>query len=218
VAENLVEMIEREIGPIRGVVHAAGVLRDAYLLQKTEEEFRAVLRPKVAATLAIDQATRHCELRFMALFSSVAGAMGGPGQADYAAANSFLDGFAAQRNERVQRGQTRGVTARDQLASLARRRDADARGITALDGTKHGRDGARYYGRYSGAGVGACSRTPQVLVAAGDAARDSRAVAAGRVRHCRTCAGGQPGRKCDRGSGAGRIGARRLPAAENSSG
>ncbi len=109
-AESLVMRIEREIGPLRAVVHAAGILRDSYARHKTEDDFRTVLRPKIAGVLALEWATRSCNLRFFVLCSSLAGAMGGPGQTDYAAANAFLDGFAAAREVRVQAGLVRGVT------------------------------------------------------------------------------------------------------------
>jgi acyl transferase domain-containing protein/acyl carrier protein/aryl carrier-like protein len=97
-------------GGLNGVIHSAGVIRDSLLMNKTAEEIQAVLAPKVAGTLALDQATRELALDFMILFGSFAGALGNLGQADYAAGNAFMDAFAAWRNEQVERGESRGRT------------------------------------------------------------------------------------------------------------
>ncbi|HEX6159583.1 MAG TPA: SDR family NAD(P)-dependent oxidoreductase, partial [Thermoanaerobaculia bacterium] len=86
---------------IDGVIHAAGVTRDALLVRKTREEMEAVLAPKVYGTLNLDRATRGEELDFFALFSSVAGVFGNAGQCDYAFGNRFLDAFAEQRAGRT---------------------------------------------------------------------------------------------------------------------
>ncbi len=85
--------------PLNGVIHAAGLLRDGLLLRKSAEDFSAVLAPKVAGLINLDLATRRFDLDFFALFSSVSGALGNPGQCDYATANAFMDRYAAYRNE-----------------------------------------------------------------------------------------------------------------------
>ena len=86
---------------------------DNFIVKKSASEFREVLAPKVEGTYHLDQATRDIELDFFVLFSSVAGAMGNVGQADYATANAFMDHFAAYRNSLVaaktRRGQTRSI-------------------------------------------------------------------------------------------------------------
>ncbi|MEX3612468.1 MAG: amino acid adenylation domain-containing protein, partial [Burkholderia gladioli] len=97
----------RELGPLRGVLHAAGVLRDGLLLNKSEAQARAVLAPKLAGSLALDRATRELDLDFFVLFSSVS-ALGSVGQSDYAVANAFLDEFAHWRAAAVARGERRG--------------------------------------------------------------------------------------------------------------
>ncbi|MGH8259275.1 MAG: SDR family NAD(P)-dependent oxidoreductase, partial [Steroidobacteraceae bacterium] len=106
---ELLEQVQRRFGQLSGIVHCAGVTRDAYLMHKTAEQVQAVLRPKVAGVLALDEATRQVPLQFMVLFSSLA-AGGNAGQADYAGANAFLDEFAHYRNEQVRRGQRSGRT------------------------------------------------------------------------------------------------------------
>jgi len=97
-------------GHLNGVIHSAGMIRDRLIVNKTADEFAQVLSPKVTGTFNIDRATRAVELDFLVLFSSVAGAMGNAGQADYATANAFMDRFAGYRNRLVEAGGRRGRT------------------------------------------------------------------------------------------------------------
>ncbi|MEV8318099.1 SDR family NAD(P)-dependent oxidoreductase [Streptomyces sp. NPDC059900] len=86
--------------PIVGVVHAAGVLDDSIVSNMTPDQLHKVLRSKVDSALNLDAATAGDELRFFTLFSSLYGVLGGPGQANYAGANTFLDQFAHWRRSR----------------------------------------------------------------------------------------------------------------------
>ena len=95
--------IERHFGGLQGIVHGAGTIEDDYIANKTVDQLERVLRPKMAGTLALDDATRHLKLKYFILCSSIAGVQGNLGQADYAGANAFLDGFAQWRNENVGR-------------------------------------------------------------------------------------------------------------------
>ncbi|MES2929538.1 MAG: SDR family NAD(P)-dependent oxidoreductase [Pseudomonadota bacterium] len=106
----LVDGVVREFGTIDGIYHVAGLACDNYVVNKSEDEFRRVLAPKVRGTVNLDQATRQLVLDHFVLFSSVAGAFGNPGQADYAAANGFLDEFAAHRNGLRAQGTRQGRT------------------------------------------------------------------------------------------------------------
>nr|MBA2321509.1 SDR family oxidoreductase [Deltaproteobacteria bacterium] len=81
-------------GPIRAVVHGAGVLADKLIAEKTPEQFRKVYDTKVGGLRALLAATRHDPIVCWAMFSSVAGRCGNVGQSDYAMANEVLNKVA----------------------------------------------------------------------------------------------------------------------------
>jgi len=108
--ETLVQAIRREYGRLDGVIHAAGVIRDEVVLRKTPDQLADVLAPKVTGVVALDRAIGTAPLDFLVFFSSISGIVGNVGQADYAAANSFLDGFAEARENRREAGTCHGKT------------------------------------------------------------------------------------------------------------
>ncbi len=89
--------IRSTMPPLRGVIHAAGVLEDHLFLNLDAENFRRVLAPKVLGAWNLHTLTAELPLDFFVVFSSVASVLGSPGQGNYAAANAFLDGLAHDR-------------------------------------------------------------------------------------------------------------------------
>ncbi|MEJ2446001.1 MAG: SDR family NAD(P)-dependent oxidoreductase, partial [Exilibacterium sp.] len=100
----------QETGQLKGVIHCADVQRDNIILKKPTDEIAPVLAPKVRGLINLDTATRDIDLDFFVLFASTAGALGNTGQADYAAANAFMDAYAAHRNQQVKSRQRSGRT------------------------------------------------------------------------------------------------------------
>jgi len=96
----LLEEIRREFGPIRGIVHGAGVLADHLISDKTLEQFGLVYGTKVAGLRSLLDATAADDLRFIALFSSTSGRFGRRGQVDYAVANEVLNKLAQAESRR----------------------------------------------------------------------------------------------------------------------
>jgi acyl transferase domain-containing protein/acyl carrier protein len=84
--------------PLRGIIHAAGVLDDGVLMQLTAPQFERVLAPKLCGAWNLHTLTQEQALDFFVLFSSVASVLGSPGQGNYAAANAFLDALAHHRH------------------------------------------------------------------------------------------------------------------------
>jgi len=88
--------------PIRGVVHAAGVLHDGLLTQLDAAALDSVLRPKVIGGWLLHHLLEDAPLDFLVLFSSAGSLLGQPGQGNYAAANAFLDTLAHHRRAQGQ--------------------------------------------------------------------------------------------------------------------
>jgi 3-oxoacyl-(acyl-carrier-protein) synthase/NAD(P)-dependent dehydrogenase (short-subunit alcohol dehydrogenase family) len=82
---------------LRGVFHAAGVVRDGLFLRMSDEDWRAVIAPKLEGARHLDRLTRGMALDCFVLFSSISAYMGAAGQANYAAANAGLDALAGSR-------------------------------------------------------------------------------------------------------------------------
>ncbi|KAA1246242.1 SDR family NAD(P)-dependent oxidoreductase, partial [Aquimarina sp. RZ0] len=98
---TLVQDVVERFGALNGIIHSAGIIQDNYIIKKTEAELKQVLGVKVQGSINLDKASEMIPLDFFIMFSSIAGSLGNAGQADYAAANSFMDNFAVYRNDLV---------------------------------------------------------------------------------------------------------------------
>ncbi|MFD5257765.1 type I polyketide synthase [Streptomyces bobili] len=96
-AAKLLSPSELQLPPIRGVVHAAGVLDNRMLTDLTEKSLRTVMRPKVEGALVLHEIFPPGSVDFFTLFSSCGLLLGLPGQASYASGNAFLDALAGHR-------------------------------------------------------------------------------------------------------------------------
>ncbi|MEU2494312.1 SDR family NAD(P)-dependent oxidoreductase [Streptomyces sp. NPDC007883] len=165
-------------GPLRGVVHAAGVLRDGTLHDTSDEDITRVLAPKVTGCRQLDAATMSDPLDFFLAMSSYVGTFGNAGQAGYCAANRFLDAFMEQRADRAARGLRSGRSVSAvwplwedggmRMPDATRRLTETTLGLTAM-----GRDAAlRAFEDVLGLD------SPTVLIGCGDQERIASALAA----------------------------------------
>jgi NAD(P)-dependent dehydrogenase (short-subunit alcohol dehydrogenase family) len=97
---ELLRSIETRFGGLDGVIHGAGVIEDRLLRDKTPESFERVFSTKVDSTLILARNLNPERLKFLVLFSSIAGRYGNRGQSDYAAANEVLAKLADDANRR----------------------------------------------------------------------------------------------------------------------
>jgi acyl transferase domain-containing protein/acyl carrier protein/ubiquinone/menaquinone biosynthesis C-methylase UbiE len=105
---NLIENINKDFGHLDGIIHAAGVIHDNFIIKKTQQELDKVLAPKVTGLVNLDEATKDQPLDFFFFCSSLAGGIGNVGQADYACANAFMDSYAQYRNQLLLSHQRQG--------------------------------------------------------------------------------------------------------------
>ena len=106
---QVVQDIIKKYGSLNGIIHCAGVIRDNYIIKKTREEVKEVLIAKVKGLINLDEASKHMPLDLFIMFSSIS-VLGNAGQADYAAANAFMDCYAKYRNILIKKKERQGRT------------------------------------------------------------------------------------------------------------
>ena len=95
---ELLQEIDTQMPPLRGIIHAAGILDDGVLLQQDMVRFEKVMAPKVAGSWHLHILTQGYPLDFFVCFSSIVSLLGAPAQGSYAAANTFMDALAHHRH------------------------------------------------------------------------------------------------------------------------
>ncbi|EQB51256.1 hypothetical protein CGLO_09225 [Colletotrichum gloeosporioides Cg-14] len=98
VLEDVTKAVIAADRPIAGVFQMSMVLRDNAILRMTYDEWRACIEPKIQGTENLHKALARSSLEFFVLFSSIGGLVGNIGQANYNAANTYLDAFVRYRH------------------------------------------------------------------------------------------------------------------------
>ena len=129
--DAMLARIDAELPPLGGVIHSVGVLADAALGNQTWENFETVLWPKILGAWHLHRATMKLDLDLFVLFSSTAGVMGNPGQANHAAANTFLDQLVGHRRALGLPGQAIAWGAWSELGEAEEHRERIARRLEA---------------------------------------------------------------------------------------
>lgn len=106
--EQLVNDIKQSHSEINGVIHSAGILRDALIYNKSFEDFCNVTASKIEGTKNLDEVLENEKLDFFVLFSSLSAQLGNVGQSDYCYGNSYMDNYAKYRNELQEKGLRHG--------------------------------------------------------------------------------------------------------------
>ncbi|HHK5566515.1 TPA: SDR family NAD(P)-dependent oxidoreductase [Bacillus thuringiensis] len=96
--DRIIDEVNRTMPEIKGIIHAAGTLKDKMIMDQTWEDFVEVLNPKVIGTMHLHNALKNQEIDFFIMLSSITSLLGNVGQSNYAAANYFLNTFSHYRN------------------------------------------------------------------------------------------------------------------------
>ncbi|WP_187294693.1 SDR family NAD(P)-dependent oxidoreductase [Chitinophaga pinensis] len=104
------EKIRTDVGNVHGIIHAAGVVKDQFIIRKDISDVDHVWLPKTNGIQHIDYASRLHPMDFFVVYSSLSAVAGNPAQSDYGAANAFMDAYCALRNEQVLAGVRSGKT------------------------------------------------------------------------------------------------------------
>ncbi|KAK3172947.1 Type I Iterative PKS [Lepraria neglecta] len=135
---TLVADLQKTLPPIRGIIHAAMVLRDVLFEKMTFEDYDLVVRSKVSGAWNVHNALLDTSLDFFIVLSSVAGIVGNRGQAAYAAANTFLDAFTLYRRRKGLAASSLDLTAIEDVGYLAENAAEQSRVLKNLFGNTIG--------------------------------------------------------------------------------
>jgi NAD(P)-dependent dehydrogenase (short-subunit alcohol dehydrogenase family) len=98
--KSLLQAVRKKHGPIKAIIHAAGVLEDRLILDKKAQQFEKVFDTKVKGLNSLLEATRQDALKYLVLFSSITARIGNRGQVDYAMANEAINKMAQQESKK----------------------------------------------------------------------------------------------------------------------
>ena len=98
--EKIFREIKKSGFPLKGIIHSAGVLDDAIIMNQSKDKFDRVMAPKVLGAWYLHELSKKSELEFFVMYSSVASLLGSAGQSNHSSANSFLDSLAHYRNSK----------------------------------------------------------------------------------------------------------------------
>jgi len=134
--QQVIADVQRAMGPLRGIVHAAMVLDDAPIEHLSEERMWKAMAPKMIGAWNLHVLTTDCPLDFFVMFSSIASIVGSPGQANYVAGNAFLDALAYYRSARELPALTINWGSVGEVGHVANNQETAARlarlGVTAI--------------------------------------------------------------------------------------
>ncbi|KAM4066062.1 KR domain-containing protein [Hirsutella rhossiliensis] len=131
----LVKELQGVLPAVRGVIHAAMVLKDILFEKMTFDEYQDVVRPKVDSAWNFHESLLDHPLDFFIVLSSVAGIIGNRGQAAYAAANTFLDAFALHRRRRGLAATSLNLTAISDVGYLTQDKGKQAEVMKNISGS-----------------------------------------------------------------------------------
>jgi acyl transferase domain-containing protein/acyl carrier protein len=95
--QRLVAEIESNAAPLKGIVHAAMVLDDGLIRNMTQHQLLKVMQPKITGAWNLHKVSKELDLDLFVMYSSATTFVGNPGQANYVAANSFLEALVSYR-------------------------------------------------------------------------------------------------------------------------
>ena len=133
---QVVQAVYQDFGRIDGVIHGAGIIEDKLIVDKTADSFDRVFDTKANSLFILTRLLNLDSLRFMALFSSAAGALGNRGQSDYAATNDIMNKVAQYLDQRWQARVVAlcwGPWAKEGMVTPELRRQFETQGIHLIE-------------------------------------------------------------------------------------